>query len=183
VAQDKHPFAFVRRANIFRSDEQRRRDVVTQSEKFLSESSKMPTCDPLRNILEEDHGGATLVDDADGVWQRPISVTVAAFIGVAASLSGDAVGLAGRACGEQVNESPQRSGVHVGEIAAENRRSLQGLRFHPGQEPGRGMGFPLAETQNVRSESEQFKPGADGFVEHSGAAIETESLDGISHTI
>lgn len=144
----------MRSANVFRRDKQRRRDVEAHSAKFLSELPKMSACNPLWNILEECQGGVRLADDSRRVIDRPVASVPASFVVVAKPISRTAVGLAWRAGRDEIDESPQRSGVQCFEAGAENRSRLQRLRFHPTHEPGCRTGFPLDETQNARSESE-----------------------------
>lgn len=174
----------MRRANIFRSEEQRRRDVKAQLAKLLAEFAKMSVCNPLANILEVDQGGATLSDDSDGVPERTAPVAApTSLVVIAAPLSGAAVWLAGRRGADDIDVSAQRSGVQIGDVAAENRRSLHGRRFHPGQQQGRGVGFPFDVTENTRfGRPHRAQSGSHGLVEVSAAGVEAENGEGISHT-
>lgn len=119
--------------------------------------------------------------------ERTVSPPPAAGIFKALLFACGAVGLAGQSSSEDVNESPQRSGVQVSEVAAENRRLLQTLFFHPGQEETCGVGFPFCETHHTRADAKDVLPGEfDGDVEHAGATAEAEQsraerLEGMSH--
>lgn len=66
-------------------------------------------------------------------------------------LSCEAIRLARYAAKNDVHESTKRGAVELFEIA-ENRRAVQGLRFHPCQERGLGEGFPLNVTHNSGAE-------------------------------
>ena len=170
----------MRCANIFRSEEQRRREVVTQVAKLLAEFPKRSVCKPLANILEEDQGGSHFADDPHGMHERSGPVAVRSLIGIAFAFSGAAVGLTGRTGDKDVNESAKRSGIQFAQVAAVNRRRLQGRLFHPIQEKPRRKGFPLDLTQNARPDSAPFKLAADGVIEESATAVEAETVDGIS---
>jgi len=143
-----------------------RLDRVTHSRKLLSKLSEVSPSKPLRNILEPAHGGATLVEDSGEVDKGAVAVAVRSVVLVALPLAGTGIGLAGWAGDEQVNESPQRLGVHARDAIAPNRSAPQGRRAHPGQERGRGCCVPLDVTHGLKSVSESFEGKLDaGIVE------------------
>lgn len=141
----------------------------------------MSVCKPLWNILEPSHGGTALVEDPREVDEGAVAVAVAPLVLRAEPLARAAVGLAGRAGDEQVNESPQRLGIQAADAVAPNRRSPQRLCFHPGQERGRCRGFPFDITHGPKPVSKSVEGELDAGVVEARAGEDAEGLDGTIH--
>jgi hypothetical protein len=107
--------------------------------------------------------------------ERSIPLPIASLVSQASPLPGGGVGLAGQPGGKEVTVTPQRAGVQISEVATENRRWLQALLFHPGQEHGCRVGFPFSETQNPRpAPGDVLKSELDGEGEHASPGAEGE---------
>lgn len=94
------------------------------------------------DVLTEDATGSDLVDDAGDVRPQP------ALVVGAAPLSGVGFALAGIARSDEIHDATPRSAVKSGKVVPDRCR-IQGRRFHPGHEGGRGIGFPLDVTDNA----------------------------------
>jgi hypothetical protein len=94
VGQDEHPLSLVRRANVFRSEEERRRNDVAVRFQSLSDWSKMP--DRESDVLEENKGRSECSDEVE---HGPDGTTPVAshrsLVLEAALLTSGRVGLAG----------------------------------------------------------------------------------------
>lgn len=126
------------------------------------------------HVLEEASSRPSCADNPDDLGPEP------AGVGGAGASAGGAGGLAGEATTDDIHAS-KGGGVEVRHVAAPNRRSLQGLRFHPGQERRRGVGLPFEIGHNTHSLSEG---DAEGKLEPSSAAEQAETgkrPGGISH--
>lgn len=99
----------------------------------------------------------------DGAVPSPIGALVAE----PDSLPGEAKRLAWESGADKIH-ARKRSSIEVRQVAAENRRGLQGRVLHPRQEDGCGVGvaFDIGQnTQASRAEGEteaQFEPSDSG---------------------
>lgn len=134
VGQNEQPLPNVRRARLSRC-EQARLDAVTQASKVSGDVPKSQG-DMAFDVLEEDEARPDFVDDSGNVRPQVSGILVAA------SLSGQAEGLAWITGRDDMNAAAPRAAVEGSQVAPDRSR-CQGLVCHPGHESGRSMGFPL----------------------------------------
>lgn len=131
------------------------------------------------DVLSEDSDGAAFLDDA-GVLE-PEAASVA--FDDSSALAGLADVLAGKTADDpKVVDAAELEAVQFANVAAENRRWLQCLVFHPRQEAGRSVGFPLNVTHAAGNDAEGFTAKAESEVEPAMAGEEGQIVDGNSHT-
>lgn len=125
------------------------------------------------DVLDEDESRTDGLDDLGDVGPDPPLIVKS----LAEPGAGD--GGTGKAGTDHVH-SEKWGGVQLCEVAAPNRRRLQGLVFHPRQEDGRCVSVPL----NVSHHMESVPEGeSEPEVEPSDAGAEGQAReDGISHT-
>ena len=120
------------------------------------------------DVLSEETTSPAFVEDADNVFCKP-----AVIVGTE-PLSSNAVGLAGIARSDAMNDAAPCSSVERGKVRPDRRRS-QVARFHARGQCGCGISFPLHETDaaasgfsDVESEVESTDAGAerDGTYSH-----------------
>ena len=114
VGQDEDPQPLVRRADLCRREQARRRRVA-QSPK-LSQDGFEAEGDVPGDVFEEDPFGAAFLDDAGDVGPE-----VARIVGAASFASG-AEGLAGIACEDGVKGAAEGSGVEAAQIGPDRGR-------------------------------------------------------------
>jgi hypothetical protein len=85
--------------------------------------------------------------------------------------------LAGNAGNDAVNASAPASAVE-GFNTRPDRRVIQLLRFHPGHEGSRGMGFPLDVANGARGEASSDHCCMNADVEHSAAGAQGDDVEG-----
>lgn len=144
------------------------------------ENEVQPAANDRCDILSEDSDGAGLFDDP-GVLE-PQAASVA--FDDACAFSGEADVLAGETADDpEVFDAAELAPANVSNVAAENRRSLQRRFFHPAQEAGRRVGFPLDVTHAPGNDAEGFAAKAESNVEPAVAGEEGQIVDGNSHTL
>jgi hypothetical protein len=128
----------------------------------LEESSSNPSW----YVFKENHGGSNLIDDSEGVRDRPVAVTPTSLIVVANSFAGNAVRLAGQSSNDAIHFSAPRFAVKRGKVSPD-RRDIQASRFHERNQLATGECFPLdvAHRAKVASDSESG-------IKHSDAGTE-----------
>ena len=94
-------------------------------------------------------------------------------VGVSFPVARNAVGLARDARSDEIHDSTPRAAVEGGKVAP-NRRLAQGLVFHPRQERGLGIGFPL----DIAHHSGSWLCDVDTEFESSDAGTQSERIDG-----
>jgi hypothetical protein len=114
----------MRSAKPSRTRKDRRREIKTHSAKLFTKFPEMSACKPLWNILKEDQGGSTLIDDAHKVGEWCVIPAVAALIGVPSPLSGNGVWLARWTGNDDVCVPAQRSGVQAADTVAPKSRAM-----------------------------------------------------------
>ena len=138
----------------------------------------MSTCDPGGDILEEAVSGGDLLDDSEHCGDRSVAAAVGAVIGVPSLCPGNGVGLTVRTRIDEIHASTPRVAIKGSDIAAPDRRRLQGLIAHPRQEDGRSVGVPLDVTHTAGMRSGE----SDAEVESAGSSEQTERIEsGMSH--
>lgn len=96
------------------------------------------------DVFQEDPPGSDLGDDPGDVGPDP------ARVGGAAPPSGVALSLARVSRSDEIHDATPRSAVEAGNVVPDSS-AIQGLRFHPGHESGRRIGFPLDVTHSAMS--------------------------------
>jgi hypothetical protein len=114
VGQDEDPQPLVRRTDLCRAEQTRRRRVA-QAPK-LSQDGLEPEGDVTGDVFEEDPFGAGLKDDASDVGPE-----VARIVG-ATALSGGAEGLAGVSGEDGVKHSAEWPGVEAAQVGPDRGR-------------------------------------------------------------
>lgn len=147
------------RSADFSRCEEARQHAVTHASKVSGDFGKSQP-KVVGNVFEEDEPGVDLVDDPGDVGPEM------AWVLRAEPVTGGAKGLARVARSDDIHESTPRATVEGFNIIPD-RRLIQGLVFHPGHESGRGIGFPLDETNgaitglgDLDTEFEAASPGA-----------------------
>lgn len=142
----------------FSRREQSRQHAETHASKVsgdLGKSQAEVPCD----VFEEDEPGPDLADDPRDVGPE------VARVGSTPALAGGAERLARISRRDEIHDSAPRAAVEGFEIVPD-RRLIQGLVFHPGHEGGRGIGFPLDETNSavsgVGDMQAEFEPACAG---------------------
>ena len=168
MGQDEDPQPFMRRADLCRREQARRRRVA-QSPK-LSEDGLEPESDVPGDVFEEDPFGAELKDDAGDI--RP---EMAGIVG-AAALPGRAERLAGIACEDVIEGAVDGKGVERPQGGPDRGRG-EVSRALGGDEDRPWPVLPFDEGAGVIA----------GFGEHeaqikaSAACAEGESVPGTKH--
>jgi hypothetical protein len=116
VGQDEDPLALVRRADLCRREQARRRRVA-QSAK-LSQDGLEAEGDVPGDVFEEDPFGAAFADDPGDI--RP---EVAGIVGPAA-LSRRAEGLAGVSGKDRIEGAAERPGVEAAQVGPDRGRGI-----------------------------------------------------------
>ena len=184
VGHDEHAVPAMGGASVDSTASEWRRNRVSQAFQSLADRLKMLKGFP--DVFEENKSRSDCINDPEQVMDRSLSVvSQSARVREAALGTGDAVGLAGVAGGEQVDASGKQLGGKVGEIAAEHRTGCQALFFHTGEEKGRSRGFPFTESRSAILDASSGESDPNGFIEHSDAGEEGESCkwEGMSHTL
>src|SRR6266700_730438 len=164
VGPDEEAFAFVRRANFRRRDKSCLTLVAHCSQvspNIVEGELKMAT-----DVFEEDVCRPALRDDSCDLGPEPSGVSLAESLAC------------GGHCGAGVSSSDEThsrkwSGIELFQVAAPNRRWLQGLVFHPRQEHGRGVGIALDTGHQACPQSGEPQPELDP----SGSGGEAEDGD------
>jgi len=161
VAQEEDPLPFVRGAHVGRSDTEPL-DIEPAFGQEPENFSKLPpsiSCPKSPDIFEKDPSGSNLANDAHDGGENP------ALVLRASAFPSNGHGRAGEASHDAIHGSGPLGPVDILQVAAPNRSWLQGRVFHPGQENGRSIGFPLSVSHH---------PGvgdceAESLVEHPNA--------------
>jgi hypothetical protein len=136
VGQHEHSLASVWRTNIGRSNTSPFRNEPERGQipEYNVESSNNESAD----VLHEDVLWFHLANDPSELppESRPLAVDDAS------ALAGGRDVLTREASNDAIHDSTPASAVEGGNVVPDRCR-LQGLRFHPGHEAGRGVGFPL----------------------------------------
>jgi hypothetical protein len=141
VGQDEDAQPLMRRANLCRAEQARRRRVAHVPK--LSQHGFKAECDVTGDVFEEDPFGGTFPDNPGDV--RP---EVARVVGTAA-LSGCAEGLTGVSCKDDVKSAAEGAGIEAAEIVPDWRRGeISGALG--GDKDGAGPVFPLDEGAGVK---------------------------------
>ena len=165
MGQDEDPEPLVRRADLCRAEQTRRRRVAHAPK--LSQDGLEPESDVAGDVLEEDPFGAALEDDAGDIGPE-----VPGIIG-AAALSGCAEGLAGVSGEDDVEGAAEGSGVEAAQVGPERGRG-EVARALGGDEDGARPVLPFDKGAGM----------VPGFGEHeahiqaSAACAEGESVPG-----
>jgi hypothetical protein len=114
VGQNEDPNPFMRRADLSRREQARRRRVAHVPK--LSQDGFKAEGNVTGDILEEDPCGAALPDDAGDVWPEVARVVSAT------TLSGRTEGLAGVACEDDVEGTAEGAGVEAAEVGPDRGR-------------------------------------------------------------
>jgi len=114
VGQDEDPLPLVRRANLCRAEQTRRRRVA-QSPK-LSQDGLQAEGNVAGDVFEEDPCGMAFGDDTGNVWPE-----VSRVIG-ATALSGGAEGLAGISGEDDVEGTAEGPGIEAAQIIPDRCR-------------------------------------------------------------
>ena len=165
MGQDEDAHPLVRRANLCRREQARRRRVAQRPK--LAQDGFEAEGDVTGDVFEEDPFGAAFADDAGDIGPE-----VAGIVGTAA-LSGRAEGLAGVSGKDDVKGTAEDPGVETAEIVPDRGEGEvpDGLR---GDEDGARPFLPFDEGPGVIS----------GFCEHdaqieaSAACAEGQSVPG-----
>ena len=165
MGQDEDPQPLVRRADLCRREQARRRRVA-QSPKLSQDGFKAEgdvTCD----VFEKDPFRATFADDAGDVGPE-----VAGIVG-AAAFPGRAEGLAGIACEDGIEGPAERPGVEAAQVGPDRGRGEVSRALGPDEDGARPV-LPFDEGAGVIA----------GFGEHeaqikaSAACAEGQSVPG-----
>ncbi len=134
VSEEEEALAEVRRAHLSRA-EQSRLNRVTKSLKFSEDFGKSKSKMSI-NVFTEDEGGFDFANDSGKFRPEVARVTCSE------TLAGVTEWLARVAARYEIHNAAPRSAIEGFEIVPD-RRSIQGLVFHPRHESGRCVGFPL----------------------------------------
>lgn len=168
MGQAEEALAFVRGAHAGRREQNPFR-IEPERGKVSKDGAEAQSKVPC-HVLKEDPFRPDFADDAGDVGPNPSRVVESA------SLAGDGEWLARIAGGDEIDKTSDRICWKVGKVAAPNRRRLQARVFHPGQQDGRGVGFPL----DVHQRTSVGSGDADAEFESSNAGAERKDA-GISH--
>ena len=125
-----------------------------------------------RDVFEENESWTAFIDDSADIGPE-VALVIGSFV-----LAGDAVWLTREAGGNNVHSASESLGSEVLKVAAPNRSWLQGRVFHPRQEDGRSVGFPLDVSQNAGS----WECESDSEIEPTDPAAQAEHIwRGINH--
>ena len=111
----------------------------------VGEDVREPGPNKSGDVLQEDVARSHVSDDPGNVWPDPSLVIDTS------TFAGGAEWLAGETGSDEIHSAAPRSAVEGREIVP-NRRSIQGLVFHPRHESGRRVGVPLNVTNGAGSE-------------------------------
>jgi hypothetical protein len=121
----------------------------------------------VRDVLDEQPAGPGLDENAAEVGPQ------VALVAEAAAPAGDGVRLAGDARHDAIHAAAPAAACE-GSSVRPDRRAIQGLRFHPGHEQGRGVGFPFDVADGASSGAEVLQREMNADVEHSAAGSDGE---------
>lgn len=121
--------------------EQARFCAVAQAAKPADDIGKSQIDVPF-DVLGKDGAGPHFADDPLDLGPQ------VARVGLAAALARHAERLAGISGSEEMNLAAPRAAVEGSQIVPD-RRVIHGRVCHPGHESGRGVGFPLDETDSA----------------------------------
>lgn len=128
------------------------------------------------NILQEDEARSYCANGSDDLRPEPSGVLYAR------PSPSEAEGRAREACGDAINSVTPDFERAFAQIAAPERRRIQGLRCHPLQEEGLGKRFPFDVAENLRAGCGQLE----SKVKSADPAEERENADwrdgGMIHT-
>ena len=147
MGQDEDPEPLVRRTDLCRAEQTRRRRV-THAPK-LSQHGLKPEGDVTGDVFEKDPFRGAFSDDAGDLWPE------VARIARTATLSGGAEGLAGVSGEDRIERAVEGPGIEAAQIIPDRGRGKvpRGLG---GDEDGAGPGVPLDKGAGVKA----------GFGEH-----------------
>jgi hypothetical protein len=165
VGHDEDPKPLVRRANLCRAEQTRRRRVA-QSPKFSQDGCKTEG-DVTGDVFEEYPFGGTFPDDAGDLGPK-----VARIIGTSA-LASSTEGLAGVTGEDDVEGSTEDPGIEAAQIVPDWRRG-EVFRALCGNEDCTGVTFPLDEGAGVKAGFGQH----DAQIKASAACAEGQSVPG-----
>jgi hypothetical protein len=159
VGQDEDPIALVTGAHVVRSEHVPFRIEAERGQlaDHAPESGSKETWD----VLQKHAAGSHLANHARDVGPQPTRVIGAAL------LAGETDRLARESRSDQIHDSTPRRAVEGREIVPD-RRAIQGRRFHPRHECGRGESVQFNEThgsiggsdRESAAELEASNPGA-----------------------
>jgi hypothetical protein len=144
VGQNEDPLSSVGRTNVGRSKTHPLR-IEPEIGQTSKESSNPIPGNEASDVLHEDEARSHLANDPQELVDE-VSLVVAAPL-----LSCRGVRLARDAAKDEIHQSSIAMAVEPTNVAV-NRRCAQGLRFHPFQEDGLGVGFPLNVGHRTGSE-------------------------------
>jgi len=181
VGQDEDPLSPVRRPDVARRDTRPFRIEPERGKVGKHDTESIPI--KAWDVLEEDEGRSAVSDNPSDVGPEPPLV-----IG-AASLPGDAPGLAGESRSDDIHSSTPRCSVERGEVVP-NRRAIQGRVIHPRHEDGRGVGVPLdvakgaiaISEDHAEPEVQSADPGAKSQTTDHCSKAATRTKAAASHT-
>jgi hypothetical protein len=165
VGQDEDAQPLVRRADLCRREQARRRRVA-QSPK-LSQDGLEAECDVTGDVFEEDPFRAAFADDAGDVGPE-----VAGIVGPAA-LSGRAEGLAGVSGKDRIEGAAEGAGVETAQVGPDRRRG-EVSRALGCDEDGAGPVLPFDEGAGVIAGLGEHE----AQIKASAASAEGESVPG-----
>lgn len=141
MAQQEEPFPPVRRADLGRAEHVPLRIVpeIGQRPENGSEGVSLSRGEDSSHVLQEDVAGSYFAKDSSDIFPEP------SLVGRAASLSGIAEWLTGESGRDDIHLAAPRAAIEGLEVVPD-RRSIQGLVFHPRHERGRRVGLPLDVT-------------------------------------
>ena len=168
MGQDEDPEPLVRRTDLCRREQARRRRIA-QSPK-LSQDCLEAEGDVTRDVFEEDPFRAAFANDAGDVGPE-----VARIVG-AAALSGRAEGLAGISGEDGVECAAEGPGVETAQVGPDRGRG-EVPRALGGNEDGAGPVLPFDEGAGVVAGLGEHE----AQIEASAACAEGESVPGTKH--
>ena len=142
MGQDEDPQPLVRRADLCRREQARRRRVA-QSPK-LSQDGLEAEGDVPGDVFEESPFGAAFADDAGDVGPEVPRVVSAT------ALSGRAEGLAGIACEDGIERAAERPGVEAAQIGPDRGRGEIPCALGGSEDSARPV-LPLDEGAGVKT--------------------------------
>jgi len=165
VGQDEDPQPLMRRADLSRREQARRR-CVAQSPKLAQDGFKAEG-DVTGDVFEEHPFGTAFADDP-----RNVGPEVTGIVG-AAALSGRAEGLAGISGEDGIEGAAERPGVERPQVGPDRRRGEVPCALG-GDEDGTGPAFPFDEGAGVIAGLGEHE----AQIKASAACAEGESVPG-----
>jgi len=165
VGQDEDPEPLVRRTDLCRAEQTRRRRV-THAPK-LSQHGLKPEGDVTGDVFEKDPFRGAFSDDAGDLWPE------VARIARTATLSGGAEGLAGVSGEDDVEGPAEGASIEAAQIIPDWGRS-EVPRGLGGDEDASGIALPLDEGAGVETGFGQH----DAQIQASAACAERQSVPG-----